>query len=43
MKIGDVAAQAGIGIDAIRFYERKGLIPAPARRPSGYRDYPPTW
>lgn len=39
MKIGDVAAKAGIGIDAIRFYERKGLIQAPARRPSGYRDY----
>ncbi len=39
MKIGDVAAQAGIGIDAIRFYERKGLIQAPARRPSGYRNY----
>ena len=41
MKIGDVSDKAGIGIDAIRFYERKGLIPAPARRPSGYRDYSP--
>lgn len=41
MKIGEVASEAGIGIDAIRFYERRGLIPVPARRPSGYRDYPP--
>ncbi len=41
MKIGEVAKRAGIGIDAVRFYERRGLIPAPSRRPSGYRDYPP--
>lgn len=39
MKIGEVAKTAGIGIDAVRFYEREGLIPAPARRPSGYREY----
>ncbi len=42
MKIGEVAKAAGLGIDAIRFYEREGLIPIPDRRPSGYRDYPPT-
>ena len=41
MKIGEVAKAAGIGIDAIRFYERQGLIPEPARRPSGYRVYSP--
>ncbi len=41
MKIGEVAKAAGVGIDAIRFYEREGLIPEPARRPSGYRVYPP--
>ncbi len=39
MKIGAVAKAAGIGIDAVRFYERRGLIPAPARQPSGYRVY----
>ncbi len=39
MKIGEVAKAAVIGIDAIRFYERPGLIPEPARRPSGYREY----
>ena len=41
MKIGEVAKAADIGIDAIRFYERQGLIDEPARRPSGYRVYPP--
>ncbi len=41
MKIGEVAKAAGVGIDAVRFYEREGLIPAPARRPSGYREYTP--
>jgi DNA-binding transcriptional MerR regulator len=41
MKIGQVAADAGVTIDTVRFYERRGLLPAPARRPSGYRDYPP--
>ncbi len=41
MKIGEVANAAGVGIDAIRFYEREGLIPKPARRPSGYRIYSP--
>ena len=41
MKIGEVAKAAGIGIDAVRFYERQGLIPEPARQPSGYRAYSP--
>ncbi len=41
MKIGEVAKAAGIGIDAVRFYEREGLIAEPARRPSGYRMYSP--
>jgi len=41
MKIGEVATAAGVGIDAVRFYEREGLLPKPARRPSGYRDYSP--
>ncbi len=41
LTIGKVAAQTGIGIETIRFYERQGLISEPARRPSAYRDYPP--
>ncbi len=40
MKIGEVAKAAGVGIHAVRFYEREGLLPKPARRPSGYREYP---
>jgi DNA-binding transcriptional MerR regulator len=39
MKIGEVAAAAGVTIDTIRFYERRGVVPEPKRRPSGYRDY----
>jgi DNA-binding transcriptional MerR regulator len=39
MKIGELARQAGVTIDTVRFYERRGVLPAPARRPSGYRDY----
>ncbi len=39
MKIGQVAKTAGVGIDAVRFYEREGLLAKPARRPSGYREY----
>jgi DNA-binding transcriptional MerR regulator len=40
MKIGEVAAAAGVSIDTVRFYERRGVLPEPARRPSGYREYP---
>ena len=40
MRIGKVAKAAGIGIDAVRFYEREGLIAEPPRQASGYRAYP---
>lgn len=39
MKIGELARRSGVGIDAIRFYEREALLPPAARRESGYRDY----
>lgn len=39
MKIGELAEKTGVSIDTIRFYERRGLIPAPSRRESGYRIY----
>jgi DNA-binding transcriptional MerR regulator len=39
MKIGDVATQAGVSVDTVRFYERVGVLPAPGRTESGYRDY----
>ena len=41
MKIGQVAREAGVSIDTVRFYERRGILPAPARRPSGYRVFTP--
>jgi DNA-binding transcriptional MerR regulator len=39
MKIGEVARQAGVTVDTIRFYERRGVLSTPERRPSGYREY----
>lgn len=39
MKIGEVAQESGIGIEALRFYERSGLLGKPARSQSGYRLY----
>jgi DNA-binding transcriptional MerR regulator len=42
MKIGQVASDANVTVDTVRFYERRGLLPAPHRRPSGYREYPPS-
>lgn len=39
MQIGQLATQAGVAIDTVRYYERQGLLPAPQRRASGYRDY----
>ena len=41
MTIGKVAKAAGVGVETIRFYERKGLIEDPPRQKSGYRQYPP--
>lgn len=37
--IGDVASEAGVNIQTLRYYERRGLIPAPKRSASGYRQY----
>ena len=41
MKIGEIAGQAGVTVDTVRFYERVGVLPPPARTESGYRDYEP--
>ncbi len=38
--IGQLAKQAGVGVETVRFYERKGLIEQPRKRTSGYRVYP---
>lgn len=42
MKIGQAASASGISDRMIRHYEKIGLMPAAARRESGYRDYDPT-
>ncbi|MEJ1095624.1 MULTISPECIES: MerR family transcriptional regulator [unclassified Pseudoxanthomonas] len=39
MNIGQLARQAGVAIDTIRYYERQHLLPSPPRSPSGYRRY----
>jgi Hg(II)-responsive transcriptional regulator len=35
-----VAARAGVNVQTLRYYERRGLVPEPPRTPSGYRAYP---
>jgi len=39
LKIGEVARSAGVTAKAIRFYERAGVLPPPARGGNGYRLY----
>ena len=39
MTVGELAAGAGVGVETIRYYEREGVLPAPARAASGYRVY----
>src|SRR5215472_12318505 len=39
MHIGELARKAAVNIQTIRFYEREGLLPVPARNHSGYRCY----
>jgi DNA-binding transcriptional MerR regulator len=34
-----VARRAGVSVETLRYYERRGLLPAPARTPSGHRHY----
>jgi DNA-binding transcriptional MerR regulator len=40
VRIGQVAADAEVSVDTIRFYERRGVLPVAGRQSSGYRDYP---
>jgi MerR family mercuric resistance operon transcriptional regulator len=39
LTIGQVAREAGVNIQTIRYYERRGLLPEPPRGDSGYRYY----
>jgi DNA-binding transcriptional MerR regulator len=39
LKISEVAKLAGVGIDTVRYYERRGILPRVPRRRSGYREF----
>jgi DNA-binding transcriptional MerR regulator len=41
LSVGRVAARAGVKIDTVRYYERRGVLPLAERRPSGYRSFQP--
>lgn len=41
ISIGTLARSAGASVDTVRYYEREGLLPKPARTASGYRSYAP--
>ena len=41
MKIGELALAAQCSVETIRYYEKGGLLPAPLRTGSNYRDYGP--
>lgn len=41
LRSGQVAEQAGVNLQTLRYYERRGLIAEPARSPGGHRAYPP--
>jgi redox-sensitive transcriptional activator SoxR len=39
VRVGEVAERAGVNVETLRYYERRGLLPAPEREPSGHRRY----
>jgi len=39
MTIGMLATAAGVNVQTVRYYERRGLLPAPPRTAAGYREY----
>ena len=39
MRIGELARRVGVSTDTVRFYERSGWLPQPARRDNDYRAY----
>lgn len=40
LTVGDVATTSGVNVQTVHYYERRGLIPKPARNASNYRVYP---
>ena len=41
MKISELSRATGVDVETIRYYEKAGLLPAPARESNGYRSYGP--
>ena len=41
LRAGQAAAELGVGVQTLHYYEREGLIPAPPRSDAGYRLFPP--
>ncbi|MEW5926083.1 MAG: MerR family DNA-binding protein [Gemmatimonadota bacterium] len=41
LTIGQVADAAGVGVETVRFYHRKGLVEEPLRQGTSHRRYPP--
>src|SRR5439155_15674413 len=39
MLVGEVAARAGVNVETLRYYERRGLLLEPPRTPAGHRRY----
>ena len=41
VNVSEIAREVGIAPSAVRFYERRGILPRPGRQQNGYRDYSP--
>lgn len=41
LTISKVAREAGVNVQTLRYYERRGILEEPARTPAGYRQYDP--
>ena len=39
MTIGQLAKAAGVGVETIRYYHRRGILSPPTRPPGGHRQY----
>lgn len=39
MRIGELGRATGVDVETIRYYEKAGLLPVPARQANGYRNY----
>jgi DNA-binding transcriptional MerR regulator len=39
VRAGEAARRAGVNVETLRYYERRGLLPEPARVPGGHRRY----